>query len=86
MADKGFLIEKLLEDVGAKLIMPPFKHQCQFSREETERTQAIARLCILVERAIRRIKEYHIWDSPVPLTLAGTVNQMWSCCCMMVNY
>ncbi|XP_048051258.1 uncharacterized protein LOC125271247 [Megalobrama amblycephala] len=68
MADKGFLIGKFLEDVKAKLIIPPFKHRDQFSREETERTQAIARLRILVERAIRRVKEYHIWDSPVPLT------------------
>lgn len=86
MADKGFLVGKLLEDVSAKLFIPPYKHGDQFSRAETERTQAIARLRILVERAIRRVKEYHIWDSPVPLTLAGTVNQMWSCCCMMANY
>ncbi len=56
MADKGFLIEKLLENVGAKLIIPPFKYQSQFSREETERTQAVARLCIHVQQAIRLIK------------------------------
>ncbi|XP_005172048.2 uncharacterized protein [Danio rerio] len=86
IADKGFLIQKLLEDVKAKLIIPPFKHCDQFSSAETERIQAIASLSILVERAIRRVKEYHIWDSPVPLTLADTVNQMWSCCCMMANY
>lgn len=60
MADKGFLIGKLLEDVRAKLIIPPFKHSEQLSREETERTQAIARLRILIERVIRRGKEYHI--------------------------
>lgn len=53
MADKGFLIGKFLEDVKEKLIIPPFKHNDQFSREETERNQAIARLHILVERAIR---------------------------------
>ncbi|XP_035282639.1 uncharacterized protein LOC118232112 [Anguilla anguilla] len=86
MADKGFFIEKSLQEVGAKLIIPPFRHKSQFSREETERTQAIARLRILVERAIRKVKEYHIWDSPIPLTLAGTVNQIWSNCCVMVNY
>ncbi|KAI7802685.1 hypothetical protein IRJ41_017133 [Triplophysa rosa] len=83
---KGFLVEKLLEDTKSKLIIHPFKHHDQFSREETEITQAIARLRILVEPAIRQIKEYHIWDSPIPLALAGTVNQIWSCCCMMVNY
>ncbi|XP_056313043.1 uncharacterized protein LOC130228638 [Danio aesculapii] len=86
IADKGFLIQKLFEDVRAKLIIPPFKQRDQFSIAETERNQAISSLSILVKRAIRRVKEYHIWDSPVPLTLADTVNQMWSCCCMMANY
>lgn len=63
MADKSFLIVKLLEHVGAKLIIPPLRHQSQFSREETETTQAIARLCILIEQAISWIKEYYFWDS-----------------------
>jgi len=35
MADKGFLIQDLLADVGAKLIIPPFKQSAQFSKEET---------------------------------------------------
>lgn len=86
MADKGFLIERLVEDVGAKLIIPDFKYQSQFRMETTGNSKAIARLHLLVEQAIRRIKEYHIWDSPVPFTLSGTVNEIWSCCCMMANY
>ena len=49
MADKEFLIQDLLADIGAKLIIPPFKHSAQFSKEETEQTQAIARLRIIVE-------------------------------------
>lgn len=86
MADKGFLIQDLLDGVGAKLIIPPFRHPGQFSKEETEETQAIARLRIIVERVIARVKSYHIWDSPVPLTLIGTVNQIWHNCCVLVNY
>lgn len=86
MADKGFLIEDLLAEVGAKLIIPPFKHSAQFSKEETAQTQAIARLRIIVERAIARVKSFHIWDSPVPLTLIGSVNQMWLNCCVPSNY
>ncbi|RXN14391.1 zinc finger protein 502-like isoform X2 [Labeo rohita] len=66
MADKGFVIEDLLSGVGAKLIIPPFKRSAQFTREDTEKTQAIARLRIVVERVIGRIKSSHIWDSPVP--------------------
>ncbi|XP_026058515.1 uncharacterized protein LOC113043385 [Carassius auratus] len=86
MADKGFTIEDMLSSVGARLIIPPFKCAKQFSKQECEKTQAIARLRILVERVIRRVKENHIWDSVVPLTLSGSVNQIWHNCCFMVNY
>lgn len=80
MADKGFTIQKMLADRGSMLIIPPFKTTAQFSKEDALNTQAIARLQILVERAIRRVKEYHIWDSTLPLTLSGTVNQLWTNC------
>ncbi|XDV26073.1 hypothetical protein PO909_029871 [Leuciscus waleckii] len=86
MADKGFVIDQMLSDVGATLIIPPFKRGTRFSKEDTEKTQNIARLRILVERAIRRVKEYHIWDTTVPLTLSGSVNQLWATCCLMSNY
>ena len=86
MADKGFVIDKMLSEVGATLIMPPFKRGARFTREDTEKTQNIARLRILVERAIRRVKEYHIWDTTIPLTLSGSVNQLWVNCCLMSNY
>ena len=86
MADKGFLIQNMLDEVGATLIIPPLKKTAQLSREDTEKTQAIARLRILVERAIRRVKEYHIWDRVVPLTMTGSVNQLWTVCCILSNY
>lgn len=86
MADKGFLVEKMLSEVGVKLIIPPLKKSTQLSKQDTLKTQAIARLRILVERAIRRVKEYHIWDGLVPLSMVGSVNQLWAICCLMSNY
>lgn len=86
IADEDLLSEKQLENVGAKLIIPPLKHEGQVNSEETEKTQAIATLHILAQRVVRRIKEFHIWDSPVPLHLAGTMNQIWTFCCLMTNY
>lgn len=69
MADKGFTIENMLAERGAKPIIPPFKTEAQFSKENAERTEAITHLRILDERAIRRVKEFDIWDTTVPLTL-----------------
>ena len=34
MADKGFLIEKMLSEVGVKLIIPPLKKSTQLSKED----------------------------------------------------
>lgn len=77
-------MEDLLAEVGAKLIIPPFKHSAQFSKEETAQTQAIARLRIVVERVIARMKSFHIWDTPVPLTLIGSVIQIWLNCVLSI--
>jgi hypothetical protein len=46
------------------------------SAADVATTQQIANKRIHVERAISKIKKFHIFDSPIPLTLAGTVNQL----------
>lgn len=78
MADEGFQIEEMLSEVGATMLVPPLK--------DTLETQAFAQLRGLVDRAIRRVKEYQIWDGVVPLSLAGSVSQLWAICCLMANY
>jgi hypothetical protein len=64
MADKGFTIEDLLEKKGATLNIPPFLRDSnslsgQFTMKEITQTQQIAAVRIHVERAIRKIKEFH---------------------------
>ena len=87
MADKGFKISELLTKKGCNLVIPPFFHcEEQFSQEETEQTKKIARLRINVERTIRRVKEYRIFDSPIPMSLAGSINQIWTVCCLLTNF
>ena len=77
-ADKGFLIEHLLKEVNATLVIPPFLGKSkgcnvsggkQFTAAEVSITQGIARLWIHVQRAIRRVKEYHFFDRVQPLVL-----------------
>ncbi|XP_035259887.1 uncharacterized protein LOC118231967 isoform X1 [Anguilla anguilla] len=87
IADKGFLIRDLLTDINVKLVIPTFLGPSgQFSKAEITHTQEIARLRIHVERAIRRIKEYHIFDSVIPLSLCGSVNQLWTVCALLTNF
>ncbi|XP_075730655.1 uncharacterized protein LOC119164629 [Rhipicephalus microplus] len=86
MADKGFRIEDLLEKNGVKLNLPPFLKGGTFSPEEVKSTKEIAALRIHVERRIQRIKAFHIFDRPIPLTLAPLINQIWTVTAILSNF
>ena len=58
MADKGFTIEDFLSPLNCSLNIPPFlSEKVQFTKEDVEMTQRIAKLRIHVERAIRRVRK-----------------------------
>ena len=85
MADKGFTIQDLLP-LGVSLNIPPFLgSSSQMPAEDVVKTQEIASLRIHVERAINKIKNFHIWDGVIPLHQLGLVNQMWSVCAILCN-
>lgn len=87
ITDKGFDIGDMLRDKGIGLNMPPFLHDSgQFSAQQVQATKQIAKLQIHVERAIWRIKEFHIFDSHIPLNLMGTINQIYTVVCLLVNF
>ena len=66
MADRGFEITSILPP-GVGLNIPPFKGtRAQLTAEEATETVHIASVRIHVERAIGRIKNYHILDDTLP--------------------
>ena len=71
MADKGFLIQDELVSVGATLVMLKFlKNRKQFTKEEAEHNKKVACLRVHVERCMKRIKNWHILDRKIPISLA----------------
>ena len=69
MADRGFNIQEMLACKGVKVNVPPFMNESgQFNESELLETRRIASLRIHVERAMERIKNYHILDF-IPITL-----------------
>lgn len=87
MADKGFTIRKLLAEKDVTLNIPAFLHsKRQFTPDEVKETEQIARLRIHVERMNKRIKENHLFDTPIPMSLAGTANQLWAVACLLANF
>ena len=81
MADRGFDIEEDLALVGARLNIPPFhRGKDQLSGSELVETRRI------VERAMEQIKNFHIFDRPLPPSLTDTSNQIFFICAVLTNF
>ena len=61
MADRGFTIKDMLNDIGVELNIPPFlEGRPQLPQDDVRKTRHIASLRIHVKRAIGQIKVCHI--------------------------
>ena len=68
LADHGFDIADDLALVGASLAIPPFtRGKPQLSQREVEISRALSRVCIHVERAIGRMKNFKVLQSTLPI-------------------
>ena len=88
MADKGFDIKDLLLPHRVTLNIPPFLRQDrgQFTAQEVDETRSIASLRIHVERAIARVKSFHILNGILPITLTPVANQIVTVCTYLTNF
>ena len=87
MADRGFDIQDQLTPLGVRLNIPAFsKGKVQFSNEELIETRRIATLRIHVERAMERIKNYHILDRNIPHSLNNIAEQIVTVCAILTNF
>ena len=87
LVDKGFQIQDLADPLGVKINIPPFVgKQSQLTAEEVYVTQSIASERIHMERVINKIKNFHVFDTPIPLSTVGTVNQTWGVCAWLTMF
>ena len=87
MADRGFDIQDDLTPLGVKVNIPPFlKGKKQLDEHEMIETRRIASLRIHVERAMERIKNYHIFDRVLPVSLTDVSEQMFFVCAALSNF
>ena len=71
MADTGFVIQDELASVEAKLTLPHFMNgKKQFTKEESDKNKKIASLREHVERYMERLKNWHFFDRPLPITMS----------------
>src|SRR6218665_3270331 len=88
MADKGFtILAKLLAEQNVGLVIPHLlSARGQFDSTEVADNDAITGSRVHVERAIRRVKESRILQGIIPLTMLGSINQIWAVCCLLTNF
>ena len=87
MADRGFEIQDELTLIGVRLNIPPFlRGKTQLSEEELVETRRIASVRIHVERAMERIKNFHIFDRIIPQTLTDIAEQIFFVCAILSNF
>ena len=87
MADKGFLIQDLLAPLGVRLNVPPLlQSNSQMPPEDVAVTKKIAQLRVHVERAIGRVKEFHILQKVLPSSIWDSINEVIFVCCMLTNF
>ena len=87
MADKGFDIGDDLAKVKLKLNIPPFlRDKVGFEEDDVIKTQTIAHHRIHVERAIGKVRRFKIFHSVIPVSMFGSINQIWSVACFLSNF
>ena len=87
MADRGFDIMEDLAPRGVQLNIPPFlRGKSQLDHRELIETRRIASLRIHVERCMERIKNFHIFDGVMPLSLMDVADQMFFVCAVLTNF
>ena len=84
MVDEGFNVADILDSRSMKLTIPPRKSSDQFTESELLETR-IASLRIHVERAIGRIKTFHILNL-IPNISAGLSSEIFYVCTFITAF
>ena len=83
----GFTVGDLFEPLGVNLRLPSLLNgREQLSVEETVTSQQIAAERVHVERQIQRLKCFEIFSQPLPLKMAGSLNQLVTVCAILCNF
>ena len=87
MADHGFNIKKDLLLKGVHLNVPLVLYgKVEFCGTELIETRRIAYLRTQVEQAKERIKNFYVFDRPLPASFTDIANRMFFFCCVLSNF
>ena len=86
LADRGFLIAEDIANRNASLVIPAFtRGKSQLSAKEVEQTRKIANVRIHVERAIERLKNFHILSTNMNISMVPHSDSIATICSAICN-
>ena len=86
LADRGFLIQKEMNEKGAFLKIPKFtRGKRQLSAKEVDESRQLANVIIHVERVIGRLKDYRILQTIIQISLVNLLDDVMTFVCGTTN-
>ena len=87
MVDKGFQIEDEVQKIGLKVNIPPLaSSSSQMKPTDVLLTRKIASHRVHIERTIQRIKSFKLVARTIPVSLFGSINEIWLVCCYLTTF
>ena len=88
MGDKGFLVHTELQKMNINVITPAFlpPHRPQFTPKELFKSEDISTVRVHVERLIKRIRDFRIWDRKLPLSMKYLCEQLFTVTAYLTNF
>ena len=87
LADKGFIVQHILDDNGVRMETPvKLKGKKQFSVEEDILNRKNSQVRVHVERAIRRVNVFRILRGKIPLRYTHLLSKIWKVCCWITAF
>jgi hypothetical protein len=87
VADRGFTVRDMLQQIQVNLNIPPFLGgRDKLTPQEELLTRRIAKVRIHVERFNERLKKFRLIAGTIPLSLAPVANQAVFLACCLVNF
>jgi len=86
MADRGFFVDEALAAKNASVIIPAFNQgQKQMLAKSVEDSRQQSTLRIHVERFNKRLKNFHILSSKMPLVMVPHADSVVTICAAICN-
>ena len=87
LADKGFIVQHILDDYGVRIDTPvKLEGKKQFTEEEDVHNRKNSQVRVHVERAIRRIKVFRILKGNIPIRYGHLLSKLWKVCCWLTAF